>query len=178
MASSSITASLRVVGLYCLLEKKTLPGVSESSKVIDFMDAFVNLNLDFSYSAVTLPSNGKRIVDRMEYEFTPTSTVPPNAKFPSLGKRFESNVLSSDVSNVWQYYRSVRVTDGSNEYELKYPTVGQPSFTDLDFNDGLTKLPAGLKPIEYILTWRLARIQLAPDAVMEFMAAKQEAYTS
>jgi len=169
-----ITVTFRGVGLYCLVENRTFENLDNTSTIEEIMQAFVAENVGLEYKSAPLPGSGKEIVDTISYTFDQNSTQPPNAAVPSEGFRSEANVLDQKISTVWQYYRSVKGTTAEGRFEYKFQTVGQPSFATTSFDDA-SAFPASATDLEYIITWRLVRIELAPEKLVQFMRAKEEA---
>ncbi|MEL6558996.1 MAG: hypothetical protein AAFQ94_12480 [Bacteroidota bacterium] len=175
----SLQVSFRVVGLYCYFQNLQLDNVTETSTVKQVLDAIKAKESAFDYAAVDL--GGKEIVDTMSYSYSDSSLKPFNATNPSNGFRDLSNHIAS-TSLIWQYYRSVTGSmNGSEPFEIKLLSRGQPSYAiqKLNFNDSFFgALPTGFEISTYNLTWRLVQIQMSPENQAKFMIAKANLLSS
>ncbi|MEM8711460.1 MAG: hypothetical protein AAGG01_10945 [Planctomycetota bacterium] len=166
-----VNVSFRVVGLYCYFENLKLETVSPTSTVKEVMDAIAIERPDFSYRSMTLP-NGKELVKGMSYVYNPSSTRPYNSSLPKPGPRSEDIVLGP-ISLVWQYYRSVTVSDSDGKsFEVKTITPGyaQPSYAVTPLNQNAC-IPSGTEVGAYNLTWRLLKIEMQPENMKNYSLA-------
>ncbi|MDB2686642.1 hypothetical protein N9Y42_05475 [Mariniblastus sp.] len=166
----SLNLRFRIVGLYCFAPSLLLANVNPDSTVKAVMDEVKNSLTSFDYVSGPLP-NGKEIVDTMEYDFSSNSVRPPNTKQqPSNGQRDLENQMGA-TSNIWQYYRGATGIIEGQTVELRARTPGQPSFANTELNEDLY-LPSNFQLETINLTWRLVRLQLAPEKQMKFLEAK------
>ncbi|MFM7345419.1 MAG: hypothetical protein ACKO1J_08660 [Tagaea sp.] len=165
--------TFRVVGIYCYLPYLDLP-VEPTHTVKEVMDSIVQVQpvppgspsgaQPFSYT----DAGGS--VDTMSYNYSSISTRPFNTfAVPVGGSRHETESIGSSEASVWQYYRSISGTfPGSDTlYEVKIAnaTFSQPKYSATPLNSGI-QIPPNFTIFNYNLTWRLLRLQLAPEAAV------------
>jgi len=177
----------QAVGVYCYFPDLEIEGDPTTTTIKQAMEQVRDQRSGFNFD-----DSGEGKLDLLSYMYSSSSCVPPNASQLPIptGLRTLSNSLSTNPSDVWQYYRSVFGTVNTKDceqpakpctnqfencLEFKLRTPGQPSYNNYPLitdeeNQELESFGVSIKA--YCVTWRIIQVKLTPAALRKFLHAK------